>query len=62
VPLAVEVARGELGVDQDAVERLLGEQDRSEHGGLGLEVVRRDAACGFRWNGDSHRTAGVSPG
>ena len=62
VALAVEVLRAEPDVDQDAVERLLGQQDRPQHRGLRLEVVRRDAACGFRWNGDSHRWTGVSPG
>ena len=42
----VEVVRLQAHLEQHAVERLLGEQDRAEDRGLGLLVVRRDAA---RW-------------
>jgi hypothetical protein len=55
MPLAVEVLGTQLDVDEDAVERLLRQQDRPQDRCLRLEVVWRDAACGFRWNGDSHR-------
>ena len=40
---AVEVVRAQPHLEQHAVERLLGEQDRPEDGGLGLLVVGRDA-------------------
>ena len=44
VPRPVEVLGAELYVDQQAVERLLGQQDRAEDGGLRLEVLGRDLA------------------
>ena len=37
--------RPQADLDQHAVERLLGEQHRAEHRGLGLDVLRRDAAA-----------------
>ena len=56
VARAVEVVGPQADLEQDAVERLLGEQDRAEDGGLGLGVLRRDASAGLGsgLNGDSH--------
>ena len=54
VARAVEVVGLQPDLEQHAVERLLGEQDRAEHGGLGLLVVGRDAARGLRRDGDCH--------
>src|SRR5918992_470350 len=44
VARAVEVVGPQPDLEQHAVKRLLGEQDRAEDGGLRLLVVRRDAA------------------
>jgi hypothetical protein len=44
VARAVEVVGPQPDLEQDAVECLLGEQDRPEDGGFGLLVVGRDAA------------------
>jgi hypothetical protein len=41
VLVAVEVLRTQALLDDQAVHRLVGEKDRSEHRLLGLEVVRR---------------------
>ena len=45
VALAVEVLGLQLDVDQEAIERLLREQDRTEDRNLCFLVLRRDVAC-----------------
>ena len=54
VARAVEVVRAQPDLEQDAVQRLLGEQDRAEDGGLGLVVVRRNAGRHLGRDGDGH--------
>ena len=71
VTLAVEVVGLEVFVDQERIHGPLGEQDRSQHRLLGLEIVgRRDArgrrpvaGCrGGAGHARAHRTTATAPG
>jgi hypothetical protein len=61
VLVAVEVLRAQALLDDQAVHRLVREEDRAEHGLLGLEVVRRRRRGGDVDGGHRRSSVGRPP-